>query len=365
MKKILHIQLLPFLSGVQNVMLQILDSLAADEYEIHVAACPGGPLVDQVISSGWFFHPLPLFTRGISIRRDFLTYRQLLKLIKQEQFDIVHTHSSKPGILGRFAASSTHVPLIVHTVHGYAFHPYMHPLKYQLFMQLEKLSSPHCDKIVFVNNAERELAIDKKLASVSQAVTIFNGIEADCQSLLPISLPLTIGSACRFDQQKNMLLTIQAAIMACHATGDINFCFLGDGRDYEACVRLVNTHGLGERISLPGWQADAAQEFKKFDVFLLNSLWEGLPLSILEAMAVGLPIIASDIKGNNELVVHNKTGLLVSPLDKNALAGILAQLPARIAELNKWSLNSLDRAKNVFSLQKFIQGYKNIYEYRD
>ena len=113
MKKLLHLQLLPLLSGVQNFSLHLLAGLNPEEYEIHVASQPGGPLVQEVQRRGYTYHPLSQLRHPISWR-DIPAFWQILRLCKKEGFDIVHTNSSKPGLLGRIAARIVGVPLIIH-----------------------------------------------------------------------------------------------------------------------------------------------------------------------------------------------------------------------------------------------------------
>lgn len=360
--KIAHIQLLPLLSGAQNVMLSILNSLDKDKYDVYVISKPGGPLVERVLELGYNYIPLSSFKRSISIM-DIVALIKLIRIFNKYKFDIVHTHSSKPGFIGRIAARIAGVPKIIHTVHGFPFHSYQKKIIMNFYRSMEKYAALFGDKIIFVNNSERELAIADHLIKPEKAVTIYNGIE------LPIiskkkrgkSDNLIIGSSLRFWKQKNIIDTIEVAIRVCKKCRNIQFIFIGDGELYKIAKKMITDSGFEDRIQLPGWQKDPTEWLQKFDVFLLYSKWEGLPLSILEAMSYGLPIVASDIKGNNELV-SDVNGILVPINDIDRLTAILLSLPSETEKLKKWGTNSRKLIKEKFNLTDFERKYKEIYD---
>ncbi len=269
-KKIVHIQLLPLLSGAQNVMLKILESLDRDKYEIYVISKPGGPLVKKVKELGYKHVPLNSFRRNISFM-DIIAFIKLYKIFKKYKFDIVHTHSSKPGFLGRIAARIAGVPKIIHTVHGFPFHPYQNKYIIEFYKAMEKFAALFCDKVVFVNNSERETAISDRLVQPEKAVTIYNGIELPKinQRQRKKSDGLVIGSTLRFWNQKNIFDTIEAAIQVCKKSERIKFIFVGHGELYKDVEDIVNKSGFKDRIQLPGWQNNVTDWLQKFDVFLL------------------------------------------------------------------------------------------------
>ena len=214
--QIAHIQLLPLLSGAQNVMLSILNSLDKDKYDIYVISKPGGPLVERVLELGYNYIPLSSFKRSISIM-DIVAFLKLIRIFNKYKFDIVHTHSSKPGFIGRIAARITSVPKIVHTVHGFPFHPYQKKIIMNFYRSMEKYAALFGDKIIFVNNSERELAIADHLIKPEKTITIYNGIKLPKMKLREKDNndKLIIGSTLRFWKQKNITETIDAAIRVC------------------------------------------------------------------------------------------------------------------------------------------------------
>ena len=359
-KKIAHVQLLPLLAGAQNVMLAILASLDPAEFEITVISKADGPLVDRCQELNYRHIAVKNFQRSIG-GKDFLAFSELYRIMRKHKFDIVHTHSSKSGFIGRVSARLAGVPKIIHTVHGYPFNEFQ-AKPVQLFYQfLEKTAASFCDYVVFVNNGERKLAIQKRWVKTQQAVTIFNGVKHLSEK--PQSAHddiFTIGSILRFWEQKNIITTIQVAIDLCNEISNVKFIFLGDGMLHDEATKLVAENSLQERIILPGWQSNVGDWLRIFDLFLLYSKWEGLPMSILEAMSYGLPIVASDISGNDELV-DSTNGILVDINDPNKLKVALKEIAENRDKLSIWSENSYKKISEIFNLESFSQKYKELY----
>lgn len=363
--RILHIQLLPLLTGVQNMMLNLLDGLDPNQYEIYVACKPGGDLVQEVMKRDYNFIPLYHMEHHIS-PKDILAFVELYRICRGKKFDIVHTHSSKTGLLGRMAARMAGVPKIIHTVHGFSFHPYQSFLTRTMYKWLEGFASRFCDEMIFVNESERIMAEKSKLFRNVRMRTIYNGvripkIEHHADRFEFLQNRFVVGSSSRFSAQKNIVQTLEAAIIACRRNPRLAFVFIGDGEYYSLCRKMVKTAGLDDSIFLPGWQSDTGTWLEQFDCFMLYSLWEGLPLSLLEAMAAGLPLIGSDIKGNNELI-SDLNGILVEPGKPEKLAEVLQGLPERPNDMKKWGENSRKAVIQRFNMDDFINRYIEVYE---
>jgi glycosyltransferase involved in cell wall biosynthesis len=361
-KRVLHIQLYPLLSGVQNVSLQILDNLDPAEWEVYVISQPNGPLVEEVRRRGYTHLAVSTLRRQLS-PLDFLAFIRIYFLCRKYRFDIVHTHSSKTGFLGRIAARLAGVPKVIHTVHGFSFHPNQ-PLPFRwLYMLLEAVASHFADRIVFVNHSERRTAIRLGLVPREKAITIYNGAEirepVSTRRLFPPE-QLVVGWSGRFSKQKNPVQTVEIACLAATANPRLSFVFVGDGELRATCQHRVASYGLSNRIQFPGWQRDIHEWLSGFDVFLLFSRWEGLPLSILEAMSMGLPIIASKISGNEELI-DNRNGWLISLRDGHGLEHLLHSLPDNREQLHSMGMASRERVRNEFDIQRFRNQYLELY----
>ncbi|MDO9576249.1 MAG: glycosyltransferase family 4 protein, partial [Candidatus Cloacimonadales bacterium] len=298
--KLAHLQLLPLLSGAQNVMLTLLTNLDRERYEIFVISKPEGPLVVKVKDLGFTHISVPALRRDLSLLDGF-AFLHIFLIFRKYKFDIVHTHSSKTGFLGRIAARLAGIKKIVHTVHGFPFH-HAQPFPIRFFYRsLEKFAATFCDKMVFVNEAEYKFAVEFKIIKKEKAVLIHNCIELKDHEFIKKRRKenddFIIGSVLRFEKIKNIENTVRAAIRVCLKNKKIVFFFVGDGKLLPVCRKMVINAGLENKILFPGWQNNISEWLNKFDVYLLFSIAEGLSISILEAMAAGLPIVASDVKG--------------------------------------------------------------------
>ncbi len=369
MTKLLHLQLLPLLSGVQNFSLHLLDGLPRGEYDIFVASAPGGDLVDAVRERGYKYIPLRFLRHPIS-PLDAAALAELLRVLRYHRFDIVHTNSSKPGLLGRFAAKLCHVPLILHTVHGTAFQEGQSPAVQGFYAGMEKLGNSLGHKVVFVNNSDRERCLSLRLLPARKALTINNALPsaqaerlariASARKLDPDKADFVFGSTLRFTPQKNVVNLVGAACQACARESRLRFILLGDGEYLQLCRRIVHSHGLNNRILLPGWDADIVKWLPLFDAFILYSRWEAQPFSIIEAMHSGLPVLGSDIPSIRELVDAD-CGWLVPLDDQAALIDRLTEIPRDPAAAFAKGLNAARKISAICSYEEMVAGYLKLY----
>ncbi|MGC9361676.1 MAG: glycosyltransferase [Candidatus Syntrophosphaera sp.] len=369
MKKILHIQLLPLLSGVQNFSLHLLDGLPPGEFEIWVASKPGGEFVDAVRARGFGYVPLRCLRHPISVL-DIPAFVEMLLLIKRQRFDIVHTNSSKTGLLGRIAASICRVPLILHTAHGTAFQAGQSWLEQKFYMTLERLGNLFCHKVVFVNDSDREKCLKLGLLHASKALTINNALPlsqaeklvciADKRQFDPGKPDFVIGSTLRFSRQKNVVDLTAAACRACAQEPRLRFILLGEGEYLGLCRRIVSSHSLNGRILLPGWDSDVSKWLGLFDAFILYSRWEAQPFSIIEAMHAGLPVIGSDIPSIRELV-DAQSGWLVPLDDIPALVQTLVEICGKPEEAFAKGKQARERITGICDYEKMLESYLELY----
>jgi glycosyltransferase involved in cell wall biosynthesis len=364
-KKLLHLQLLPILSGVQRFSLQLLDGLPDDEYEIYVASKPGGELVSEIHKRGWHYIALPTFRRSLSWL-DFFTLIHLIWILGRYRFDIVHANSSKPGFLGRLAARICRVPCIIFTAHGTSYQPHQPLLVYRFYQTLERFANHFCDYVVFVNNCDRIAAIQMGLVAEHKAVTIYNAMR-DMAELnidhLAAQDDITIGSTLRFSEQKNVIKLTTALCKSCLSIQNLRFILLGDGEHLDLCKSIIASYRLSDRILLPGWDSDVLPWLKLFDAFILYSRWEAMPYSIIEAMHAGLPVIGSDIPSIAEFVT-DEVGWLVA-LDAEAeliqTLKMIAADPQKILDKGKAAQNWI---KQISDYPTMIASYHDLYQGR-
>ncbi|KKS26440.1 MAG: Glycosyl transferase group 1 [Parcubacteria group bacterium GW2011_GWA2_42_11] len=377
MKKILYLITQSDLGGAQKNVLDLATALSP-KYDISVAAGNDGgyKLNEQLDKRNIRNYQLKNLARFINPRRDWLAYREIKKLLRQVQPDILHLHSSKAGVLGSLAARRLPKTKVIYTVHGAVFTAAFSFFSRRLFLWLEKWTARYKDKIICVSQNDKNLWLKYRVAPAEKLVVIHNGIDLNNLSFLPREEAKTkltngqwlmangalLGTIANFYPEKGLIYLIEAVNILKAKNQKPQLIIIGYGEQRVILENLIKKYNLQENIllnsGLPG--ALAAQHLKAFDIFILPSIKEGLPYAILEAMAAGLPIIASNIGGIPELVENDFNGYLVPPAKPEILAQKIAELLANPAQQEKFSQNSLAKAKN-FSLEKMIAATEGIY----
>ncbi|MFH5804419.1 glycosyltransferase family 4 protein [Alienimonas sp. DA493] len=336
--RIAHVQLLPLLSGVQRVTLDELERLDPASFDRTLILQSPGPFSEAAEKRGVRVQYAPAMIRAVRPAADWRAYRQLRELFRAGQFDVVHTHSSKPGVLGRMAARAAGVPTIVHSVHGFAF-PAAGRVKRAIFTAAERLAATRCDAVVCLNPADAATCTDELKLLAGKVRLLPNGVDPNQRKPLSEFERETIrreafgvgpedkvvGMVGRLWPQKDPLTFVD---IICRLRdfgedrtgGPVTGVLIGDGNLRPQVEAAVREAGLNARFRLLGWREDAAKLIAAADVSCLPSRWEGLPLVILEALAAAVPVVASDISGNRDAIEPDGDGLLCPPGDAAAFA---------------------------------------------
>ncbi len=324
MIKIAHIQLLPLLSGVQRVCLDELIRLDPRTFDRYLICKEEGPLTIEAQKYGIKCLFVKSLVREISLKNDFKALWYLWKLIKQHNFDIVHTHSSKTGVLGRVAAWLGSTKLIVHTVHGFSFPAAKNKLQKLLFYLMEKIGSLCGDVIICLHEDDAKIAQTILRTGKDKIFIISNGV--DTEKFRPYAKndkelcrrniynicddDIIIGMIGRLWPQKKPLCLLKAISQLIKSNKKIKCVFIGDGELYGEMADFINDNALHDSVQLLGWRNDTPILLNAMDIFVLPSLWEGMPLAILEAKSCGLPCVVSNIQGNRNIINGVDNGLL-------------------------------------------------------
>ncbi|MBN2090305.1 glycosyltransferase family 4 protein [candidate division KSB1 bacterium] len=371
---ILHIQVLPIMSGVQKAMLDILERLDRNKCHITILCNAEGELTEAATKLNINFIILPELRREINPLFDIIAVIKLIKLIKKNRFQLVHTHSSKSGFVGRLAASAAGVKCIVHTVQGFAFHEYSSKLAIFVFGLMERIAGVFSDKIIFVNQYDKITASKMRLASAEKMITIPNGIDfvelssrsrssANTKKSIGIEASdAVVGMVARLWEQKSPQDFIRSVPTVVKEFSAAKFLVIGDGHLKGELQQLSIELGISENVLFLGWRNDVRELLKILDVFVLPSLWEGLSVSILEAMASGKPVVASNIKGNNELVVDGATGYLVEPRNPEQIGEKVLTLLKNRTLAEKMGLNGYKRVKENFNIHDTVCKINQLYD---
>jgi len=368
--RIIHLQVLPILSGVQKSMLDIISRLDPNKYDITVLCQTEGDLTQALKQKNIRFITLPELKREINPYYDLLAFLKLYKLLKHGKYDLVHTHSSKPGIIGRLAAKAAGIKCIVHTVQGFAFHEHSSNMQIFLVGLLEKLAGMASHKVIFVNSKDRDVASKMKLVANHKMVTIHNGVDLNqCNSANGVKNGngikkngAMVGMVARLWEQKAPQDYIASIPKVVAKIPDAKFLVIGDGPLETELKKMSAKLGIEKNVQFLGWRQDINDLLKVIDVVVLPSLWEGLPVAILEAMALSKPIVATNIKGNNELVVHGETGYLVKPGNPEEISSYVLKLLNDQPLAKKMGRLGYSRVKEKFALNKIVEQTSSLYE---
>jgi len=258
---------------------------------------------------------VPDLVRPISTLHDFKAVRTIRQILKQEKPVLVHCHSSKAGIIGRLAAHSCNIPAIF-TAHGWAFTDGVNLIKRKVYAFIENMAAYWTDRIICVSEYDRKLGIRYLSQHKDKMVTIHNGIP-DMPKFVrdwekhPVGDVVNIIVVARFSPQKKNIEILQLLRRMLDSGFKITVTFVGDGPQLEQAKAEARDLCLEKEAIFLGARTDVAELLPKYDLFLLLSNWEGFPISILEAMRAGIPVLASNVGGVNESVAHGRTGFLL------------------------------------------------------
>lgn len=313
------------IGGVQVHVRDLAMALRRSGHDVTVLAGSPGALSDQLGAGGVRYENVPALVRPIAPWRDAVAVRQLYAILRRLRPDLVSTHSSKAGWLGRIAAKLSGVP-VVFTAHGWPFTGGAPRLQRWLYPRLERLAAPLAGHIITVSDHDRALALERRIAPEERITRIHNGV-VDCADVRPStrqSDTVRIVMTGRLSPQKNHMGLLRALGGLQHRDWVLDL--IGDGPGRSDIATLAGTLGIADRVNLLGARNDVTTILARADIYALISHWEGFPRSILEAMRAGLPVVATEVGGVAEAVQHGKTGYLVRPADDHELASRLELL---------------------------------------
>jgi glycosyltransferase involved in cell wall biosynthesis len=319
-------------AGAGGVALHGALALDRQAYATTIFTSEGGTLTDDARAAGVEVIELRHLSkgRGIYPGDDRRAFRELVPELANGRFDLVHTHSAKAGALGRLAARRVGVQAVVHTFHGFPFHAFQPAPVRRGLIAIERRLARLTDFFLAAGTMvaaeavrlrlappDRILAIDPPIATGIPPVS--SATRRHARRLLGVPDDAAIvGTVARLDGQKAPLDMVRA--IAALGRDDLLMIWVGDGPMREATERAISRAGLTDRFLLLGQRRDVSAILPAFDVFVLSSLFEGLPCSAVEAMTCGVPVVATAVNSVPELVVSGKTGLLARPKAPDSLA---------------------------------------------
>lgn len=373
MKKIKVVQVVEaMLGGIRQHVIDIVENLNPDIYDIYLIYS------DKRADQAFFDEKEKLekyatlilcneMQREIGMH-DFAAYKALVQHFKDIRPDIVHCHSSKAGIVGRMAAKKCKVKLVLYTPNAYAFEtPNISPIKKTIYIFAERFLSRHATNMTInVSKGEMSLAYNYNLDKKEKFILIYNAIpnkQLLRKDILKTKLSLKddtryVGVTARCAIQKDPKTFLAIAEKVTKKLDDVEFIYIGDGELFNEMQEYIDEHGLKEKVHLLGFRSDASDVVGVLDVYLSTALYEGLPYSMIEAMRAGVPIIATDTVGNNELVIDRENGFLfnVGDVEKGEEL-IIKQLQDNLIKTD----DVFKRYLELFDLCKMIEDLEKIY----
>lgn len=345
--------------GAERVLLEVVRRL--DRRRFQPAVCslaPPGAMAREFGELG-----VPVYGLGMAGFRHLFRAGMLFALLRRQRFDIVHTHLFHANVLGRVVARLAGVPVVVSTTHV------AEPRCWHLL--LERWTASLVDRVVAVSEGVRRYMVERAHIPAGKIVVMRNGVDpgrfrlrrggfrrregiaSDCL------LVTTVG---RLHAQKGLGCLLQAARSLTLPHPEVRFLVVGEGPERRQLLRLRDRLGLGDRVRFLGFRADVPQILADSDVFALPSLWEGLSIALLEAMAAGLPVVATDVEGVAEVVTDGETGLVVPPGDADALTAALSRLLGDPSLRRRLAQAGHQRVVRHFGWEKVVSDTMDLYE---
>ncbi|HEV8335730.1 MAG TPA: glycosyltransferase family 4 protein [Candidatus Polarisedimenticolia bacterium] len=371
--RVCHVITLLELGGAQQNTLYTVAHLDRRRFEPALAAGRGGLLDDEAKSISdlrTFF--VPELIREAEPWSDFRALVRLTAIFRAARPDIVHTHSSKAGILGRWAAHLAGVPAIVHSVHGFGVTPGQSRLKRWVFGRLEAATAPVTTRFLAVSRANLADGVRRGFFPRNRVALLRSGVDlasfrngispGDLRARLGIAAAAPIaGMVACLKPQKAPLDYVEVASRVAARIPAAHFLLIGDGELRPGVEEAVRREQLEGRFHLLGWRRDIPSIMRNLSVLVLTSLWEGLPRVIPEAMAAGVPVVATRVDGIPEVVRDGETGYLAEPHDVDTLARRVAELLA-CSDLRLRMGTEARAAVGEFDIDAMVRSQEALYQ---
>ena len=358
------------LGGAQKSVLYTARHLE-NRFEPYLLTGMGGFLDGQAKASLKNVIFIPHFQRAVNPFKDITAFIHIAAVLRKINPQVVHTNSSKAGILGRIAAKCFTRAKIVHTVHGFGFNEKQKTLVRRAYIFAEKLCAKITDTIIFVSQANMDTALKLNITTAQKCRLVRAGVKLETrkdfahiirqQKLACLDVKedsRIILSPANLKPQKNPLDMVRAAKIVCQKIPNAVFLYLGEGELKKQTQKLIKEFKLENNFKLLGRRQDTPELLYVADVFALSSLWEGLPMALAEALSMGLPCVCYDADGVRELLKDGKNGYLIQKNDFQGLAqGIINVLEGRL-NFDANAVNLKDFDANLM-VQKQQQIYLN------
>jgi glycosyltransferase involved in cell wall biosynthesis len=357
----------PSLGGGQTALLLLAENLDKHLFEVFVCSGGEGPLAEAVRR-----REIPYVSVSLEKKSGSRSRREIAAALRDLKIDVLHTHGGVAGLHGRAAARLAGIPFLVHTLHGIHYLHYRNPLLRRLYVLLERKYSRFTDRLVLVCQSDLRQARRYRLSPESKMTVILNGLDVSrkpeavnvvrrrSEFGLAADGPI-IGTVSRLHRQKGVVHLLRAGPSIFGAFPGSRIVVVGDGPQADKMRREARRLRIGERCLFLGAREDARALMTVFDIFVLPSLWEGLPFVLVEAAALGTPIVATSVDGVPEIIEDGQTGLLVPPGDSRTLSEAVIRLLRNQSEADRLAERARILVPPRFPLRRMVEQTQNLY----
>lgn len=379
MEKVKVLQIITRLDagGSATSVMELAARLDKERYTVFLAAGktydPDGTVRRFLDEEGIAYTFIADLVRPVAVWSDLKAFGRLYWMIRKGRYDIVHTHTSKAGILGRWAARLAGVPRIVHATHGHIFYGYFGKFLTGLFIFAERVTARITDKIIVLTRMEGDDHMRLKIASSDKLAVIPTGIDLSAFSAEPqrggqlrhqLGIPegdIVFGCVARLDPIKGNRFLIDAMAQVLKKYPATTLVLVGDGSEREGLMHQCRALGIQDRVIFTGHQRDVARHLNLMDIFVLASINEGMGMVLLEAMACAKAVIATRTGGIPEIIEDGHNGILVPPGDAGALARAMMDLLAHPDKRTALAQNAKKFELHKFSIDKMVSDTEQLY----
>ncbi len=358
--------------GVANHVYRLSTKINRKKFVTTVACGRGKNLISKLEREKVKVISIPTLVRNSSPIHDFLTLIKLYRIIRNGNYDIVATHSTKAGLLGRVAAYLAKAPIIIFTAHGFIFNEPSSYFKKQLFIFIEWLGAKFSHKILTVSNYDKKNAVFNQVSKAYKLETIYNGIDVakfdqndggkNKEALNLSEHSIVIGSVANFYPNKGLQYLIEGLPELIKMHPNMSLLLAGDGPLKSELMKRAKKLGLADKILFLGYVNNIPQVIDVFDVFVLPSLKEGFPWVILEAMASRKAIVATEVGGIPEMILDGESGILIRPGDIDSLISGIHKILIDPQLREKLGRNARKRVERQFTLKRMIEETEILYD---
>ena len=351
--------------GGETHVFDLVSRIDKSVFEPVVLSFTHGPMVNQLKNLGIDVHVIET-ERAFDLR----ILRSVIEFIREREIDIVHAHGTRANSNLFWAAKRLHLPLI-YTVHGWSFHPDQNPIVKKIRVLSEQFLTAMSDSTICVSKSNQTDGI--KTWNLKRSRVVYNGINTDKFSPgkvykdirkefnIPVDKTL-LAYIVRITTQKDPFTLIKAMKIVLEKTKDIMVVMVGEGDLKEAVMQMVSSENLSENIIFEDFRQDIPDILEASDIYCLPSLWEGLPIGVLEAMSMGKVVIATPVDGTKEIVSHDLNGLLFPVRDEQKLAEAIMAVHQDKELRKRLGVYAMATVQEKFTLESMVKEIENHYK---